>query len=109
MKNIKMKKYFIAYFDILGFANFDTKHNVKQRNKLYNALRKIIGYSKIRIEETKRKYQFISIEYKVFSDNFIFYTDIGFIDLLNIIGHIQADLTMHNIFLRGSIVSYYSK
>jgi len=102
--SIKMKKYFIAYFDILGFRDIDYTSKNNRLFEMTNALQTVIDYSNKMIEELKKENSKNTIKYRILTDNFIYISEYGLVDLILLIGHIQAFLVKHNFFIRGSIV-----
>jgi hypothetical protein len=82
-KKYDIKKYFIGYFDILGFENKVKKNNKEIDLALLSTIDDIIIFSRKSIS-TLYKYD---IKMKVFSDNFLFCSEENYIPLILLIGH----------------------
>jgi len=51
----------------------------------------------------KPSYNYSDIKLKVFSDNFFFCSETGYLQLLFFVSHLQAVLTTVNVFIRGAL------
>ena len=98
-KKYDIKKYFIGYFDILGFENKVKINNKEDDLALLTTIDEIIIFSRKSIS-TLYKYD---IKMKVFSDNFLFCSEENYIPLILIIGMIQALFITNDLFIRGSL------
>lgn len=99
--DIQLKKYFIAYFDILGYINYV---NSSSDNELYLAqtLRKIIDFINFRDEKAEQLDDGYRHKFRCFSDNFILCSEKYDQSLIEDIAWLQFNLVIDNIFVRGS-------
>jgi len=99
--DIQLKKYFIAYFDILGYIDYV---NSSSDNELYLAktLRKTIDFINFRDEQAKQLDNEYKYKFRCFSDNFILCSEKYDQSLIEDIAWLQFNLALDNIFVRGS-------
>ena len=97
---IELKDYFIAYFDILGYRDRVENKSDEEVKKFIYDIRGAIHLSKdmLRVFAEKENMQ---VNFKVFSDNFIFYTENDYHALLMYTSVLQAALALFEIFVRG--------
>jgi len=103
--NFDMKKYFIAYFDILGFENMVKQNNKDKDLILLTSISDCIENSKDIFNLFKQTNSEFEIKRKVFSDNFLFCTENDYNALISYIAALQAAFIPYNVFIRGSL--YY--
>jgi len=97
-KSSEIKKYFIAYFDILGIEDKLMKEDENKSIELFDIIDNIVLYSKEQFNNLKKTESDINIKMKVFSDNFLYYTEKEYISLIFMLGGIQAASITNDIF-----------
>ena len=106
----ELKEYYIAYFDILGYKAYFEDENIDENSFLHTITECMKDIKKgIQIAENLNMNE-IKIDYRVYSDNFLFYIDgeieelkalTAFSYLLSLIQH--RLLKKHSILLRGGV------
>lgn len=99
--NLKTKDCYIAYFDILGYAETIRKDNTN--TALLGRISDCIRTAKTLIGIPTFPNNKSDMEMKVFSDNFFFCTESEHIWLVTYISHLQMELITQGIFIRGAI------
>ena len=106
----ELKEYYVAYFDILGYKAYFEDENIDENSFLHTISDCIEDVKKgVRIAQNLNMNE-IKIDYRVYSDNFLFYIDgeveelkalTAFSYLLSLIQH--RLLEKHSILLRGGV------
>ena len=106
-KQCELKEYYIAYLDLLGYKDF-FKENPDSVSEFFNDIKSAIAEAKKIIKETKK------LNYRLFSDNIVIYTEVQesstYNDVANLLGFLISVASVqrkfiinHNLFLRGGI------
>jgi len=98
-----MKKHFIAYFDILGFAEIVNQENKFMDLKVLHTINDIIKNTKKVIPILRNTEN--TLKMKVFSDNFLICTENDYIALISLVSCLQSSFISCDLFIRGSL--YY--
>lgn len=111
-----IKKYYIAYFDLLGYKSFFEDHPDKVETFLtviHEAIQNVNEYlEEVHSSPVVGELAQMSIRTKVFSDNFLLCLETGtttleyprFLTFMSIVADIQQNFILqHNLFLRGGI------
>lgn len=111
-----IKEYYIAYFDLLGYKNFFEANPEKVEdflNIIYDAIQNTKKYIRgINSSYIAGEFAQVSIQTKIFSDNFSLCLERGFssieyvrfLTFIAIVADIQWNFILqHNLFLRGGI------
>ena len=100
-----MKKQFIGYLNILGFAEKVNKEDKHLDLQLLHTINDIITQIKLVLPTLKNTDN--PIKMKVFSDNFLFCTDNDYYALFALISLLQSSFVTCDLFIRGSL--YYGE
>ena len=95
-----MKKFFILYFDILGYQKKASANSLD----LFNTINLCIEKIKYVIENNKIMYPTSDVKLKVFSDNFFLCSENDYQQLIFIASNLQADLLSDDVFIRGALL-----
>jgi hypothetical protein len=98
-----MKKYFIAYFDILGFENFINQDDKYKDLKLLYTINDIIANSRMMASYFTKADNLKEIKLKVFSDNFLYCTEENYLALISLVSCLQSAFITCNLIIRGSL------
>ena len=98
-----MKKYFIAYFYILGFEDIVNKGDRFKDLKLLHTIKDIINNSRMMTSYFKKVDNLKEIQFKVFSDNFLYCTEENYIALISLVSCLQSAFITSNLVIRGSL------
>lgn len=102
IESITFTNYFIAYFDILGYKSIVMKKSDYEVKEFIFNIKECIRSSKdilLAFDEMRN----MKVDFKVFSDNFIFFTERDYEPLLQYISILQAILSFFGIFIRGTL------
>lgn len=109
MSDFTPKPYYIAYFDVLGYethakTDAETAKFAEKISEIIE-LQKTISYTSNEIQEIFKNEK-SPIELKIFSDNFLLYTEKSAYELATMTQALQRSMsTGHGIFIRGAL--YY--
>jgi len=95
-----LKKYFIAYFDVLGYEDYVYSDN-NSAIHLAQTLRKSIEFINARNKKAEQLDKEYAYKFRCFSDNFLLCSKYDQ-DLIESIAWLQFNLALDNIFVRGS-------
>ena len=100
MNSLSIKKYFIAYFDVLGYKDYISSNS--KLLHLAQTIRKYLGFINTRNEKAEKLDDEYAYKFKCFSDNFLLCTEKHDQGLIESIAWLQFNLALDNVFVRGS-------
>jgi len=104
----KYKEYFIGYFDILGYRDMIDWNNQNAVKGFFDKLKETeedINRLVSNFHNSAYKNSPLQpvIEWRMFSDNFIFFSENDYLQLANLLAWLQFQLSCDGIFIRGSL------
>ena len=104
---LNAEDYFIAYLDILGYAENVLKEEERNNGTFFSIIRECVNASEYFVKNSSDIHKNAEIKMRIFTDNFLYCTKKDYLTLLNIISMLQTIFMQKNIFIRGAL--YYGK